>query len=147
MNAQIGSISHGTMRPEDIIPIFADELARLDKAKVYSELIKEAMNIDWDYIDWNNYNDNIPFIVDSLSEALNSFTPPYCYFGAHPGDGSDYGFWPLEDIQEDFDGLKVSDISEVPKKYNGEVLHINDHSNVTLYSCKKGKLKEIWSFV
>lgn len=33
----------------------------------------------------------------------------------------------------EFEGLVVSDTSDVPKGYVGEVLHINDHGNATLY--------------
>ena len=47
----------------------------------------------------------------------------------------------------DFDGLKVSDTGDVPADYSGEVLHINDHGNMTLYSAERGKLTEIWSIV
>ena len=143
--AQIGSVSHGTMNPQDTIPVFADELARLDKSKTFTELIKQALNIDWDNEEY--IINEVSFIEEDLFDALNTFAPPYCYFGSHPGDGSDFGFWPSEYIIEDFNGLKVSDLNEVSKKYSGEVLHVNDHGNITLYSCKKGILKEIWSIV
>jgi len=95
MEAQVGSISHGTMNPRDIIPIFADTLAELDKDGTYRELISNAMNIDWD--DWDYCNNEIPYIEEDLFDALNSFAPKGCYFGSHPGDGSDYGFWECED--------------------------------------------------
>ena len=31
--------------------------------------------------------------------------------------------------------------------YDGEVLHINDHGNATLYSCRAGRLDELASMV
>lgn len=52
------------------------------------------------------------------------------------------------DREGQFDGLKVSDLSEVPEEYEGEILHVNDHGNVTLYvqdDC--GDLTEIGSIV
>lgn len=50
-------------------------------------------------------------------------------------------------IISDFDGLKVEDTSQVSDSYIGEVLHVNDHGNITLYNAKNGKLTEVWSLV
>ena len=48
----------------------------------------------------------------------------------------------------EYEGLVVSDLSEVPFTYTGEVLHVNDHGNVTIYSVRSyGKFKEIASRV
>jgi len=50
-----------------------------------------------------------------------------------------------EEFEDDFDGLKVDDLSEVADDYTGEVLHVNDHGNCTLYASESGELKEIWA--
>lgn len=48
----------------------------------------------------------------------------------------------------EFEGLVVDDLSEVPGRFAGEVLHVNDHGNVTLYRAfKNGSLHEIASRV
>lgn len=50
--------------------------------------------------------------------------------------------------RREYNFLKVvSDTSEIPADYRGEVLHINDHGNVTLYVKSARKLKEIASRV
>lgn len=73
----------------------------------------------------------------SLEDALNWWTPEYMYFGAHSGNGSDFGFWPdfdsLEEAVREKEVLKVSDMSEVPSDYEGHIMHVNDHGNVSLY--------------
>ncbi len=48
----------------------------------------------------------------------------------------------------DFDGLVVSDTSQVPDHYIGGVLHVNDHGNATLYNCDGDRnLEEIDAIV
>jgi len=150
MNA-FGSVSSGTMRPEDLIPAFADELRAYVQAAgvegaipAHLKLAEEADAIeDYDSEEANG-------VLEELFDALNEYAPPYGYFGAHPGDGADYGFWLEEDwlrIMYDDGVLEVSDTSEVPADYSGEVVHVNDHGNATLYAAQDGELTEVWSVV
>ncbi len=148
--AELGSISYGTMRKEDLIPVFIDTLEELDHDKALTSIIKEGKKIieqaEDDEDVWDSEDTSI-FLNEDLFFALGSFAPPWAYFGSYPGDSSDYGFWVMEDIETEFDGLTVEDTSEVPEDYNGEVLHINERGNTTLYSATNGKLEEIWSVV
>lgn len=164
--ATLGSISSGTMRPEDLIPCFADELGSLLNKDIQSAISAgdvRAMS-DSELKEWCKWiarqssligaagsvdpdSDEASEILSELFDALEAFAPPLAYFGSHPGDGADYGFWLSESFAEDFDGLKVSDTSEVPEDFCGEVLHVNDHSNATLYAADHGKLTEIWAVV
>lgn len=150
--ASFGSISHGTMRHEDLIPCFSAELDALLKRQPrsfkrgeYRKLIREANALtDYD-------SEDAGHVLEELFDALQSFAPGYAYFGSHPGDGADYGFWLCEDLGG-FDGLKVGDLSDVPKDYRGEVLHINDHGNLSLYVAhgrmgRAPKFREVWALV
>ena len=143
--AQFGSISHGTMRVEDLIPDFAYELRRL-RGSLPRDLANDIRKCESAWVNDEAYESEDE-VLESLFDELNNYAPPYAYFGAHPGDGSDYGFWLSESMQEDFDGLQVSDTGEVPRDYKGEVLHINDHGNMSLYAAVNGKLREVWSVV
>lgn len=84
---EIGSVSSGTMRPEDLIPCFASLLRNLDIADAHHELIMDANAIE-DY-----GSDDAAEILSELFAVLNDYAPEDCYFGAHEGDGADYGFW------------------------------------------------------
>lgn len=146
-HASPGSISAGTLQPEEIISAFAYELERLAREANcfadHAELIDAAGAVDPDSEDGDQ-------ILSELESALQTFAPPYCYFGGHPGDGADFGFWLSESFQSEFaetDGLQVSDLSDVPPNFSGEVLHVNDHGNPTLYEYSQGASREIWAFV
>jgi hypothetical protein len=139
----IGSISHATMRAEDLIPVFVDTARELGSEDPALDEIEARME-DEDYFD----SEDAYWDLDTLFDILSELAPPYFYFGSHPGDGSDYGFWLSEDALTDlFDGLRVSDTAKVPEDYEGEVLHVNDHGNTSLYTAHKGKLTEIWAIV
>jgi len=146
--AKFGTISHGTLAPLDLADAFVTELEYLTgDAASFSEraLIERAREALED-------EDNVDLlfeIVAALEEALQDHAPAYGYFGTHEGDGSDFGFWLGSDALECFDGLRVSDTSEVPADYVGEVLHVNDHGNATLYAKDAGSndLREVWSIV
>lgn len=89
------SVSHATMRPEDLIPTFASFLngyvVQNDPANEYAELVNEAMAFTaFD-------TEEAHYLLEELFDALNEVSPYDCYFGSHPGDGSDYGFWTAEE--------------------------------------------------
>ena len=142
----MGSVSSGTMLPQDLIPSFLWELDHQKPCRrEHRKLIREINS----RMEQENYfpSDDAGFDLESLFDALNEYALPYFYFGAHPGDGADYGFWLSESFTEDFDGLKVSDTSEVPKGFTGEVLHVSDHGNMTLYSLSRDHFCEVWAIV
>lgn len=96
MKGNPGTIIHATMRVEDLLPAFLHELERLDTEHKYSEEIKEGKQlieiatVDPSY--WN-IQSTVEFCWETLVCALDTFAPDNHYFGSHPGDGSDYGFW------------------------------------------------------
>jgi hypothetical protein len=108
--AEIGTVVWGTMRPEDLIPVFYETLEELDPdgAAAWIAYWKEfAPLVHGDAEDFiaMNFDDLDPDLVngalEDLFDELNKLAPEGCYFGSHPGDGSDYGFWPAEDQQEE----------------------------------------------
>jgi hypothetical protein len=149
-----GSVSTATMRPQDLIPTFADyaDSLRLSKAerKQVTKIKHTASKIaNGRFGDNDAYWQDVvaDWDLEALFDILNNHSPAYAYFGSHPGNGADYGFWLVEDWEESFDGIKVNDTGEVPKGYTGEVLHVNDHGNVTLYVASRGRLREVWALV
>ena len=140
----IGTVIQATHRPEDLIPAFGNILTQVDQNNEYTDLLAECVGYK-DETDGEQAGE----IVEALFEALNNFAPPYCYFGAHPGDGSDFGYWPIEEIEDEFEGLKVNDLTEVPDDYLGDVLLIDAicSGNQTFYHKCAYELHEVWSIV
>ena len=140
---ELGTISRATMCMEDLIPCFIEELKRIDISHEYQDAIKEGEDIikqaEKDETVWDN-EDTFNYLHEVLWGALDQFSPPYCYFGAHPGDGSDYGYW-AENIEKDnFDGIMVKSLTDVPKGYTGYILE----NDITLYYNCPIELHEIW---
>jgi hypothetical protein len=143
----IGSYSSGTMRSEDLIPAFISaaedlRLSRDDRATI-NKIRKESDAADEDAEYWQ---EDASEDVNTLFDLLDRYCPEYCSFGAHEGDGADYGCWPsIESAQEDMQ--TVSDLSEA-KKAAAMVLLVNDHGNATLYRRGLGgKWIEVWAIV
>lgn len=165
---KIGSISHGTLRKEDLIPSFIDALDEIKQQFIYCELGKEQearQNHDRienlcaaveqrklsDYGTEEDYfsSDDADSDLEDLTDLLNEFAPPFCYFGTHPGDGSDFGFWPMdiEEIKEQIDFCSTQKQEFPDSNFQGEWLHINERGNCTLFARANNKDKEIWSLV
>lgn len=129
--ATIGTVSHGTLRGADLMISFAEELNRLEPDH---DLVKEAEAVQtlWS-AGWRDIYDReeAAELVDALQDALSAHAPPYCYFGTHEGDGSDFGFWPSLDAIEELP--KVSDPAEV-EGMGEDCVFVNDHGNVTVYA-------------
>lgn len=97
---QCGSVSHGTMRPEDLIPCFISILREFGSKHIQRklDLIEESMGCPG-YFDGDGASIDLN---ESLFEWMNDIAPEGYYFGSHPGDGSDYGYWPdTEGVQDE----------------------------------------------
>jgi hypothetical protein len=174
MFKHIGSVSHGTMRPEDLIPTFIDVLTDLNDERSllstgatfeetervkrhYTRITDQLSSIESRMYDDDGEaredyfaSEDASYDLEDLFNLLDSFAPDYFYFGAHPGDGSDYGFWLSEDFRErmEDDGVAiVSDLGELSEDYAGAVCLISDHGNATYGTVDGGRFNELWAVV
>lgn len=173
--ATLGSISHGTLRSEDLLETFGKELEwqiqrngeYFSKPENFTErdrlnnLACEALDCwldDGETLDPAKEDLIAELINETLPDALQSFCAPYCFFGAHHGDGADFGFWlsDIEDIKEQVEFSSSKEQEEPGSTYRGEWLHVNERGNCALYvrgeiadadgNCKVNDC-EIWSVV
>ena len=103
--ADIGSVSHGTMREEDLIPTFLEKLRELDPQRA-EEIQEDVDKLELEqlagygtYYTEESKND-ASWVLMELFDALEECAPEGCYFGSNPGDGADYGFWEWECVEE-----------------------------------------------
>ena len=120
---QLGSISTGTLRPEDLLDTFYLKLVELGQTPTQA---------DSGYIDGGeSYADEE--LLDIYTDALQECCPPYVHFGTNEGDGADFGFCP------DVDRLNA-DIADSEYRNGDDILlleemvlvTVNDHGNVTV---------------
>lgn len=90
----LGTVSYGTMRNEDLMSSFEQEIKRLTTEESFRIIRRERKLWKKCGKFWKSD------YVDFLFEKLDFLAPEGCYFGATEGDGSDYGFWKIEDMEE-----------------------------------------------
>jgi len=126
---QLGSVSTGTLRPQDLLPAFESAYEMVNptgKLAAFFEDIDEHLTL--------------------LEDEINNYCPPFVYFGAHEGDGADFGFWIAFDALDE--ERQYGDATENPEETylpeSNVLVHVNDHGNVTCLDMKRNVL---WSCV
>jgi hypothetical protein len=99
-----GTIIHGTLRECDLIPAFMDVLrdfapayaARItdEYGAAFIERCSDPSGLDYSLI---NEMERQTYLLSDLFDALEEIAPDGLTFGAIEGDGSDFGFWSVED--------------------------------------------------
>lgn len=92
------SISSGTHDLRDLIPTFIGlwrelaptEAARFERGTIGPVILDIIGNYDWPH------TEDAREVYGQLFEELDALAPAGYYFGAHEGDGSDFGFWECE---------------------------------------------------
>lgn len=93
-------ISHGTLRLEDLRDVFSETLLLMDQRGEYASLLEEAERMKEEDEHFNE-------VIDELADALDAFAPAGYYFGVSEGDGSCFGYWPLEPEEPEEDDAEA----------------------------------------
>lgn len=101
-----GSVSTGTMLSYELIQAFMGVLEDLDPVAA-DALAEQYCNV-WPTVVYGAQPEELGDLLDELFDALDERAPEGYYFGAHEGDGCDFGFWPHtvmgENPSEDCEG-------------------------------------------
>lgn len=103
---EIGSVSWRTQRTGDLIESFSSTLSELwpskatelEKSPEYAPVYAYMNSPEYDDDAWfvdapEDLRDSAHFLLEELFDCLEACAPRRAYFGAHPFDGSEYGFW------------------------------------------------------
>ena len=144
---QLGSISTGTLKIDDLLEATATTLNNL------------GSTVTTDTHTWE-YDDEM--LLSIYMEALNELCPPFVYFGTHPGDGADFGFWPdMNRLDEElYNQTGAPHLDKVPSyclpmhqdypygeialENHNVIVQLSDHGNVTVMDMERNV---IWSVV
>ena len=94
------TLIHGTLRSEDLIPAFINEAKSHPLSKEEKEVLVEIEGRIKNIPDYFETEDAQFDLYEILFPLLNQYAMDGCYFGAHEGDGSDFGYWEFTDIGE-----------------------------------------------
>ena len=156
MDSIIGSISQGTHREEDLIPCFVETLAELvvpaddrDGIKLCCEIASRMTDVDY------YESEEVMGDMESLFEALESYAPPFFRFGAHEGDGANFGFWfceqSMREAQYEEEAGSGDELPDSPDAIDGILAFfvVTDHGNITYYdwNFSANAWEEIWAIV
>lgn len=127
-----GTLISGTHRMCDLIPVM---LAAIRDTAEYVQLHDRLPSVVTDPVasEWDDrWNDaDVIYLYEELTDIMERYAPEGYYFGTHPGDGSDFGYW-----RDDSYMLKV--ISESVKEdhpfildKDQQLIHINTFTTNT----------------
>jgi len=139
---QLGSISTGTLRTEDLLEAFASTLQQFNRTHpLLGEYLDIHANDAWDS------DKAADLLNEGFFNALQEICPPFVYFGTLEGDGADFGFWPdMEslDYERNYWGEETAEWNEEHLVNHDLLVHISDHGNVTVMDMERNVL---WSVV
>jgi len=141
---QLGSISTGNLRTEDLLRAFVSTLDSLSPRGSHWSGLGDAYQILEQGTDDES---EITELLSDIEHELNNLCPPFVYFGAHPGDGADYGFWPdtesLGDaLQDAADSSEAWDwsLGDYILADDGVIVQVSDHGNATVMDMERNVL-------
>lgn len=91
-----GSVSTGTLRLEDLLPAFIDALEQIEPDAEETLRLRGVVN----HLDRRGEmdTDEAHETLFELFDALDGAMPEGWRFGAHEGDGADFGVWEYDPL-------------------------------------------------
>ena len=92
---QIGSVSTGTLRTEDLLDAVIGEAEYLSGSTAsMSKTLRKAYDAANAITDYDS--EDAGYALEELIDALNEYAPPHMHFGTLEGDGAHFGWWPTD---------------------------------------------------
>jgi hypothetical protein len=104
MKPTIGTVIWGTLRTQDLLDAFLLELTTLDKDNWTARRIDDKLSeMNEEYFEEYLNSEDAQFDLEDLMTELNRMCEdiPHMYFGTIEGDGSDFGFWMDDEVDDE----------------------------------------------
>jgi hypothetical protein len=94
------TLIRGTLRTQDLVPVFLEaivdtpEYLQILQSNIYELGVIFDISASDDDERWESEYMSY-FLNETLFDTLNTYAPDGYYFGAHEGDGSDFGYWEI----------------------------------------------------
>jgi len=122
----LGSISTGTLLTQNLLNVFEETLSELGSP------VLETENL-WEFEDDD--------LLQVYFYALDKLCPPFVYFGSHPDDGADFGFWPDGEAINYYVPFAVSGEETFVEDFD-VYIRIDDDDSIVVYDADH---QEIWA--
>lgn len=153
----LGSISTGTLNPDDLVPIFLDHCDMVRLTRDERKTVREIRKRDDQEYDCHcgslspgrcscqeQWQEDRAEDLAALYDILDSHAKPYTYFGSIDGDGADIGFWiSMDSLNEAIREGKQVGKGEYVIDDGAYRVQINDRGNITLFHGGR----EVWGAV
>jgi hypothetical protein len=99
-----GTVSHGTLRTPDLLRAFADEYERIlpfNSRELVTDAHNSANEIDADPGHPGNEQCGSEIVCELIDAIDACAVREGLTFGAHEGDGSDFGYWRTDDANDE----------------------------------------------
>lgn len=96
-----GTLIHGTLRDVDLVPAFLEVLPAPVRIRIKNDYHRSLSHLveGEDHLTEEDRDDLAYLANELLPDQLDLVAPLGTYFGSHPGDGSDFGWWPVEFLE------------------------------------------------
>ena len=100
----LGTCISGTYRNQDLIPAFLSLLVLVDDVTYTGYMVAPfgpvpSYALEDDKAPWWDSEDAV-YLLERLFDDLNAAAPPGYYFGSHEGNGSAFGYWAIDCVEE-----------------------------------------------
>lgn len=105
-----GSVSKGSTRPEDLIPVFIGVMRKTNGGELYQDhrqILSETDDLIDSYYEhqWNleftaEGMEMLQSVLKDVLKWMEELAPEDYYFGLKPGSSDDYGYWIKQEVVE-----------------------------------------------